>query len=420
MQSGPYRHLDYLPEPEDPRMLTAIDPDAPGYPFEDYGVSHEQADIWRNETSNIIRAERPRPLGIIIVLILVSGLLISYPSIVSLFAEALTPDSEWAYEDSNIYALQDIGDGLSGAGVGVCIVDTGIEIGHPAFEHMNLSGYKDFISNDNDNVQDRGIDKHGTMMAGILVSKGRFTGAAPNVDLYVAAALDEDGQTRSESVVATAIRWCWSEMGADIISLSLGGEPNHENPLSSQTASAVSDALDNGVFVVAAAGNSGEEGATDVSVPANVQGVIAVGAVDENRQLWSQTAIGASTEGSDGEERVYPHQKPEVSAPGVGIVSTSDPDKTVAYSESSGTSDSTVFVVGALALILERHGEELTRNGLDNSRDNINLVKGALAESCQRGPNQDTDHHPRYGYGTLDALAWEYAVAAAIADRSDT
>ena len=419
MQSGPYRHLDYLPEPEDPRMLTAIDPDAPGYPFEDYGVSPEQADAWRNETSNIVRAQRPRPLGIIIVLAVISGLLMSYPSIVSMFAEALTPDSEWAYEDSNIYALQNIGNGLSGEGIGVCIVDTGIEAEHPAFEGLKLSGYKDFISNDHNNVQDRGKDLHGTMMAGILVSQGRFTGAAPNVDLYVAAALDEDGQTQSESVIATAIKWCWQDMGADIISLSLGGEPNPENPSSSQTATAVSDALEQGIFIVAAAGNSGNEGSIDVSVPANVEGVIAVGAVDENRNLWEQTAVGASKDGIDGENRTYPHQKPEVSAPGVGIVSTSSPDYTVPYSESSGTSDSTVFVVGALALILERHGEALTRNGLNNNRDNIDLVKTALAESSQKGPNQDTEHHPRYGYGTLDALAWERAVATAIANRGD-
>lgn len=420
MQSGPYRHLDYLPEPEDPRMLTAIDPDAPGYPFEDYGITPEQADVWRNEAGNIIRAQRPRPIGILAVLVLIAGLLVSYPSMVNLFADVLTPDSEWAYEDSNIYALQNVGDGLSGAGVGVCIVDTGIQVNHPAFADLNLSGYKDFISNDNDNIQDRGNDMHGTMMAGILVAQGKFRGAAPDVDLFVAAALDEGGQTRSESVVATAIRWCWSEMGADIISLSLGGEPDPENPLGSQTATAVTDALDNGVFVVAAAGNSGAKGATDVSVPANVQGVIAVGAVDNDRQLWEQTAIGAAKDGPEGEDRIYPHQKPEVSAPGVGIVSTSNPDNAVPYSESSGTSDSTVFVVGALALILERHGQALTRDGLQNNRDNIDLVKEALAESCQSGPNQDTEHDSRYGYGTLDALAWERAVANAIANRSDT
>ena len=43
MPPDPYRDLEFLPEPEDPRMLTAIDPDAPGYPPEAYGATPEQA-----------------------------------------------------------------------------------------------------------------------------------------------------------------------------------------------------------------------------------------------------------------------------------------------------------------------------------------------------------------------------------------
>ena len=97
--------------------------------------------------------------------------------------------------------------------------------------------------------------------------------------------------------------------------------------------------------MVAAAGNSGGAGTevTDVSVPANVGGVIAVGAVDINGNLWERTATGSDTEGADGEQRVEPNQKPEVSAPGVDIISTSDPSFSIPYSSSTGTSDSTVF-----------------------------------------------------------------------------
>ena len=150
-------------------------------------------------------------------------------------------------------------------------------------------------------------------MAGILVANGHYRGAAPNVDLIIAAALDTDGKTQSETTVADAIEWCWNEMDADIISLSLGGDPDPENPLGSLTADAVSDALNQGVFVVAAAGNSGGAGTgvTDVSVPANVGGVIAVGAVDINGDLWERTATGSETEGADGNVREYPNQKPK-------------------------------------------------------------------------------------------------------------
>ena len=419
MPQGPHRHLEYLPEPEDPRMLTAIDPDAPGYPPEAYGASVEQAEAWRIATNETLRQTNPRPWGIMLALCLISAMLLSYPLISTYFVDALTPNSEWAYEDTNIYALQDEL-GLSGNGILVCIVDTGIEMTHPDLANANLVRYRDFVGGDDQTIQDRGADLHGTMMAGILVADGVFRGAAPNVGLVVAAALNSEGSTQSESTVSEAIEWCWNEMNVDIISLSLGGDPDPENPLGSMTADAVSDALDHGVFVVAAAGNSGGAGTgvTDVSVPANVDGVIAVGAVNRDGTLWERTATGSDTEGADGEVRVEPNQKPEVTAPGVGIISTSDPDMAIPYSASTGTSDATVFVTGALALILERHGEAIPDG--NSSRSGISLVKQALADSCQPNALQGDGHHPRWGYGTLDALAWERNLADAIAQNSDT
>jgi len=148
-----------------------------------------------------------------------------------------------------------------------------------------------------------------------------------------------------------------------------------------------------------------------------VDGVIAVGAVDRDGNLWERTATGSNTEGADGEQRLEPNQKPEVSAPGVGIVSTSDPSLGIPYSASTGTSDATVFVTGALALILERHGDAMPAD--NSSRDKITLVKQALADSCQPNPLQGDGHHPRWGYGVLDAVAWERAVADNIALNID-
>ena len=120
MPQGPHRHLEYLPEPEDPRMLTAIDPDAPGYPPEAYGASVEQAEAWRIATNETLRQTNPRPWGIMLALCMISAMLLSYPLISTYFVDALTPNSEWAYEDTNIYALQDEL-GLSGNGILVCI-----------------------------------------------------------------------------------------------------------------------------------------------------------------------------------------------------------------------------------------------------------------------------------------------------------
>ena len=102
----------------------------------------------------------------------------------------------------------------------------------------------------------------------------------------------------------------------------------------------------------------------------------------------------------------------------IGIISTSDSTLSIPYSASSGTSDATVFVTGALALILERHGDALPSS--NTTRAGITLVKQALADSCQPHSLQGEDHHPRWGYGILDATAWERAVADSIAAQIDT
>ena len=89
----------------------------------------------------------------------------------------------------------------------------------------------------------------------------------------------------------------------------------------------------------------------------------------------------------------------------------------IPYSASTGTSDATVFVTGALALILERHGEALSR--YSHSSPAITLVKYALADSCQPHTLQGEGHHPRWGYGILDATAWERAVADILVSTGD-
>ena len=118
--------------------------------------------------------------------------------------------------------------------------------------------------------------------------------------------------------------------------------------------SAVRRAVDSGIFVVAAAGNDG--GGSDdglVSVPGNVPRVITVGASTQEQTVWVNSSAGSQVM-PDGTLRQNPHLKPEVIAPGVGIISTGLGDS---WYSSSGTSDSTVFVTGALSLLLEAFPE---------------------------------------------------------------
>ncbi len=399
--------IELLPEPEEPRMLTAVDHDAPGYPASAYGLDEWEEPPPRTDWFHPFKP--PVPWGFFTLVAGVVLLVAFSPAIESVLFGPLIPDSEWAFEIAGIRELST--EGLTGEGVNVCLVDTGIDISHPDLRAASVIGYIDLVGGVDSRTADHGSDFHGTMMAGILVADGKLRGAAPDVRLSVAAALGIQGKANDERTVADAIEWCWTEMQADIISLSLGGVADPQAPFIGDTVAAVNEALDNGVFVIAAAGNDGP-GTDDVSTPANIPGVIAVSAHDAFGGIWADSSSGSETVGATNESRVDPDRKPEVAAPGVDIISTSDPSLQVPYSSSSGTSDATVFVTGALSLILERHGDALHAAHPEDGRARIALVKTALMISSSDG--SPSDHDSRGGYGSLSSKAWESEVAKAL------
>ena len=401
------RHLELMPEPEEPSLLTAVDLDAPGYPGDAYGVSDEEARELRWPFGPMVRLLWP--WGAVGFSATVAAFILLYPSIAPLLGEVL-PDSEWAYEDSGIRALQE--NGNFGEGTRVCIVDTGIDISHPEFSGVNLVGFRDFYASNSNETRDIGYESHGTLMAGLLVSNDSFIGAAPGVSLSVAIALGPSGKSTNERMVSQAIRWCRISQNADIISLSLGSEPGSWVPSSSETIDAVNEALGDGIFVVAAAGNADDDSNnSDVSTPASIEGVISVGAHGKDGNPWRDTASGSDVDPFSGEERSFPNQKPEILAPGVLLWSCISTEYSPPYAYSSGTSDSTVLVTGALALILNLYGDEIA--GEDGKIDSheMSLVKVALAKSARSAPGQINAHDDRMGYGLLDAEEWANQVS---------
>ena len=396
-----------MPEPEEPSLLTAVDLDAPGYPGDAYGVSDEEARELRWPFGPMVRFLWP--WGAVGFSATVAAFILLYPSIAPLLGEVL-PDSEWAYEDSGIRALQE--NGNFGEGTRVCIVDTGIDISHPEFSEVNLVGFRDFYASNSNETRDIGYESHGTLMAGLLVSNDSFIGAAPGVSLSVAIALGPSGKSTNERMVSQAIRWCRISQNADIISLSLGSEPGSWVPSSSETIDAVNEALGDGIFVVAAAGNADDDSNnSDVSTPASIEGVISVGAHGKDGNPWKDTASGSDVDPFSGEERSFPNQKPEILAPGVLLWSCISTEYSPPYAYSSGTSDSTVLVTGALALILNLYGDEIA--GEDGKIDSheMSLVKVALAKSARSAPGQINAHDDRMGYGLLDAEEWANQVS---------
>ena len=395
--------FELMPEPEDPSLLTAVDIDAPGYPGEAYGTTDEDARMKRRTMGLIMRFLWP--WGAVGFSAIVVSILLLYPSIYSLIGEVL--DSEWAFEDSGIRDLQEGGN--LGEGVRVCMVDTGIDISHPDLSHLTLSGFRDFYS-EQEAIRDIGTNSLGTLMAGLLAANGSFIGAAPEVSLSIAISLGPDGKSANERMVSQAIRWCRISQDSDIISLSLGTSPGSVFSPSSDTLDAVREALEDGIFVIAAAGNRAQQqNFSDVSSPASLSGVIAVGAHDRNGDPWADSAVGAKVDPETGEERRFPNQKPEITAPGVDLWSCRDSERDPPYAFSTGTSDSTVLVTGALALILSEYkGQIAGENGIIDQHE-MDLIKVALANSAQTEQQSET-HDPKKGYGLLDAKEWSRQV----------
>lgn len=387
-------NVEFIPEPTDYRILSAADTAT---------IGHQEG--WRGEVLGwsprpVPVVSRPRRTGqrvinVGIFLILIMVLWAIWRSQL-LFIEIPPAKSEWAFEDSGVRDLQSMG--YTGEGIRVCMVDTGIDLSHPDLENTDLV-FKDFITGSSD-VTDHGALAHGSMMAGILVSNGYLTGVAPSVTLGMAAALGDDGQggnSGDQNIVSSAIEWCWKSFRADIISLSLGGESEGNASTDGPTSIAVSQALANGVYVVAAAGNDGgDEDDGMVATPSNVENVISVAALDVSGEVWEGSSLGYLNE-NNSTEMDNPHKKPEISAPGVAIISTAYKDE---YYSSTGTSDATVFISGILALILEAEPSLASP-----SPTCIVQVKTALMNSAMP-LEEGIDHHPRWGYGAVSGVDW--------------
>jgi subtilisin family serine protease len=294
----------------------------------------------------------------------------------------------------------------SGEGVDVCIVDTGIDLSHPDLAHLQLAGWQDFVSSRSDPYDDQG---HGTAMAGILVAKNRLPGIAPNVDLHIAKAISKSG-SGTDTNIAAAVDWC-VDSDVDIISLSLGGGQGIDWIFieTDELEEAVDNAINQGIFVVAAAGNDGgpdDDG--DVASPGSVEDVICVGAIDTDGSVWSNSSIGDN--GMRFPEHIFPRQnpdkKPEIVAPGQKLaILNAQIDTDILYAWGSGTSGATVWVSGAIAHLLEDR-PDLRHNGSSGgSRNTVEDVKVWIQNSVVPKDGQ-AEHDNYYGYGRLrvDAL----------------
>ncbi|WZX99579.1 S8 family serine peptidase [Bacillus sp. FSL W7-1360] len=243
--------------------------------------------------------------------------------------------------------------GLTGAGVKVAVLDTGIAP-HP---DLHIAGGVSFVSGE-DYEDENG---HGTHVAGTIAALDNgigVVGVAPEADLYAVNVLGKEGAALT-SVVIEGIEWA-IENDMDVVNLSLGG-----GAPSQALEETVDAAREKGILVVAASGNAGT---SSIDYPARYESVIAVGSVDSDNKRDATSQYG------DGLSLV---------APGVDVLSTFLDGE---YVEASGTSMATPAVAGAAALLKEQY-PHWTANEIEQR---------LLSETTAIGPTFE------YGQGLLN------------------
>lgn len=255
--------------------------------------------------------------------------------------------------------------GLTGKGVNIAIIDTGV------FRHPDLTrpvnriiAFKDFINHRKQPYDDNG---HGTHITGDAagngwVSKGKYKGPAPEAGIVGVKVLDKNGEGY-DSTIIKGIEWCIANkqrLKLRILSMSFGGPVSNsgEDDLLTQ---AVEKAVKAGLTVVISAGNSGP-GPRSIDSPGISPFAITVGAVNDRRTITQSddSITFYSSRGPAPGGKV----KPDIVAPGESVTSLLAPGSRLArqmpgqkvgklYFVLSGTSIATPIVSGAAAQLLQ-------------------------------------------------------------------
>jgi serine protease len=224
---------------------------------------------------------------------------------------AAAPGESPPYGVGMVGALTMQAAGYTGAGVNVCIIDSGlrVESGIPTANAVT------YVSGNLTPNQD-GFG-HGTHVAGTIAGQPYTIGVAPGAHLIIVRVFGDDGAWAYSSTLADAASKCGSN-GAKIISMSLGGG------LKSRTEESMFISLANsGVLSIAAAGNAGN---TTTSYPAGYDSVVSVAAVDNTKAHASFSQANKDV---------------EISAPGVHVWSS------LPYLDIADVTAGTVSAVGS-------------------------------------------------------------------------
>ena len=281
--------------------------------------------------------------------------------------------------------------GLRGEGVTVAVVDTGAQWTHPALRgsYLGADGYHAYAwfdaTGESPTVP---VDPlaHGTHVLGTIVGEdaAHHVGVAPGARWMAVRIFDRDGVT-SESRIHRAFQWLLAPTDLDgqnpdpsrapqVVNLSWG----NLNGASDIYAPDIARLREAGIVAVWSAGNNGRLGAGTVGTPAGLDDAFAVGAVAAADTLDVASGQGPSFSG---------RLKPDITAPGVAILSTVPTDT---FALGTGTSMAAPHAAGTAALLRQANP------GL--SVDDVErLLRLTSVDLGEPGPDN------RFGAGRIDA-----------------
>ena len=299
--------------------------------------------------------------------------------------------------------------GITGAGVRVGGLDTGVDISHPDIAGKMITnnpadptypgGWAEFDGSGNIVVGSvpHDSDQHGTHTTGSMIggnASGYDIGVAPGANLIHGLVIPGGSGTFVQ--VAAGMEWIidpdnnpMTDDGAQVVNMSLGGTGTF-----TEMVAPTDNMVAAGVFPSFSIGNSGP-GASTTGSPGNVPSAYGVGATDLNDVIASFSSRGPVTWNSP--PYVGTWTKPDISAPGVDIFS-SVPGGSWEYSGWSGTSMAAPHVSGTVALMLQA-----------NPALTVDMAKQLLAQTSLELGDPGMDNN--YGWGRVNALG---AVGAAL------
>lgn len=309
--------------------------------------------------------------------------------------------------------------GVTGAGVTVALLDTGVYAAHPDLAGRVVA-CEDLTAEAGTEAHCADTFGHGTFMAGLIAgngasSGGAFKGTAPGANIVSVKVAGFDGATDVSNILA-GIQWVVankSAYGIRVLNLSLGTDSSQDyrtSPLNY----AVEQAWKSGIAVVVSAGNSGPNSKT-ILKPADDPFVITVGASnDEETMAINDDRIPVfSSRGPTSSNGIA---KPDIVAPGVHTISLRSPGSNIdqqyganavvqdSYFRGTGTSMSAATVSGIAAQVLQ------VTPGL-----NPNQVKYRLMSTAR--PIADRNAYAA-GKGLVDAYAATRSTSTASANKT--